>query len=90
MAAVRHKGLTADQVQQIQREHVTDWLLGNYDSHGGNFVTDTNGRLIGVDKEQSFRYITDKASENDIRIPSNSKYGETEPLYNTVFRICQQ
>lgn len=57
------KGLTADQVQQIQREHVTDWLLGNYDSHGGNFVTDTSGRLIGVDKEQSFRYITDKASE---------------------------
>ena len=81
------KGLTADQVQQIQREHVTDWLLGNYDSHGGNFVTDTNGRLIGVDKEQSFRYITDKASEKmTYAYHPNSKYGETEPLYNTVFR----
>lgn len=81
------KGLTADQVQQIQREHVTDWLLGNYDSHGGNFVTDTSGRLIGVDKEQSFRYITDKASEKmTYAYHPNSKYGETEPLYNTVFR----
>lgn len=81
------KGLTADQVQQIQREHVTDWLLGNYDSHGGNFVTDTSGRLIGVDKEQSFRYITDKASQKmTYAYHPNSKYGETEPLYNTVFR----
>lgn len=81
------KGLTADQVQQIQREHVTDWLLGNYDSHGGNFVTDSSGRLIGVDKEQSFRYITDKASEKmTYAYHPNSKYGETEPLYNTVFR----
>lgn len=81
------KGLAADQVQQIQREHVTDWLLGNYDSHGGNFVTDTSGRLIGVDKEQSFRYIADKASEKmTYAYHPNSKYGETEPLYNTVFR----
>ncbi|MGN0664507.1 MAG: phage minor head protein [Negativibacillus sp.] len=81
------KGLTADQVQQIQREHVTDWLLGNYDSHGGNFVTDSAGRLIGVDKEQSFRYIADKASgKMTYAYHPNSKYGETEPLYNTVFR----
>lgn len=81
------KGLTADQVQQIQREHVTDWLLGNYDSHGGNFVTDSAGRLIGVDKEQSFRYIADKASSKmTYAYHPNSKYGETEPLYNTVFR----
>lgn len=81
------KGLTSDQVQQIQREHVTDWLLGNYDSHGGNFVTDISGRLIGVDKEQSFRYIADKASSKmTYAYHPNSIYGETEPLYNTVFR----
>lgn len=81
------KGLTADQVQQIQREHVTDWLMGNFDSHGGNFVTDTSGKLIGVDKEQSFRYIGDNASAKmTYSYHPNSKYGETEPLYNTVFR----
>lgn len=81
------KGLTADQVQQIQREHVTDWLMGNFDSHGGNFVTNTSGKLIGVDKEQSFRYIGDKTSAKmTYAYHPNSKYGETEPLYNTVFR----
>lgn len=81
------QGLTADQVQQIQREHVTDWLMGNFDSHGGNFVTDTSGRLIGVDKEQSFRYIKDAASgKMTYAYHPNSKYGETEPLYNTLFR----
>lgn len=81
------QGLTPEQVQQIQREHVTDWLMGNFDSHGGNFLTDTNGRLIGVDKEQAFRYISDAASgKMTYSYHPNSVYGETEPLYNTVFR----
>ncbi len=81
------QGLAPEQVQQIQREHVTDWLMGNFDSHGGNFVTDTSGRLIGVDKEQSFRYIKDAASgKMSYAYHPNAKYGETEPLYNTLFR----
>lgn len=81
------QALSPEQAQQIQRENVTDWLLGNFDSHGGNFVTDTNGRLIGVDKEQSFRYIKDPASSKmTYAYHPNSKYGETEPLYNTLFR----
>ena len=54
--------LGADITGQIQREHVTDWLLGNFDAHGENFVTDASGRIIGLDKEQSFRYIKDAAS----------------------------
>lgn len=33
---------------QIQREHVTDWLLGNFDAHGENFLTDQEGRIVGM------------------------------------------
>ena len=79
--------LGADVTGQIQREHVTDWLLGNFDAHGENFVTDASGRIIGLDKEQSFRYIKDAASgKMSYTYHPNSAYGETEPLYNTMYR----
>ena len=79
--------LGADVTAQIQREHVTDWLLGNFDAHGENFVTDASGRIIGIDKEQSFRYIKDAASgKMSYTYHPNSVYHETEPLYNTMYR----
>ena len=80
--------LGADVTAQIQREHVTDWLLGNFDAHGENFVMDASGRVIGLDKEQSFRYISDAASGKMSYTyhPNGKLYGETEPLYNTMYR----
>lgn len=72
---------------QLQREGVTDWLLGNFDSHGGNFLVDDTGQLIGVDKEQAFKYI--KQSNSSVMSYSyhpNASYGETEPIYNTMYR----
>ena len=79
--------LADDIKQQLQREHTTDWLLANYDSHGGNFVFDDAARLIGVDKEQSFRYIKHaSANKMSTSYHPNAVYGETEPIYNTIFR----
>lgn len=72
---------------QLQRENVTDWLLGNFDSHGGNFITDDTGRLIGVDKEQAFKYIKNPNSKTmTYAYHPNATYGETEPIYNTMYR----
>lgn len=72
---------------QIQREHVTDWLLGNFDAHGENFLTDQEGRIVGIDKEQAFRYMGDaKSHVMSYTYHPNSAYGETEPVYNTLFR----
>lgn len=72
---------------QLQREHVTDWLLGNFDSHGGNFIMDESGRLIGLDKEQAFRYMNDINSHKmSYTYHPNAVYGETEPIYNTLYR----
>lgn len=87
--AWQHSGgpLPDGSAQQFQREHVTDWLLGNYDSHGGNFVTDSAGRLVGIDKEQSFKYIgKDGAQAMSYAFHPNKSYGETEPIYNTIYR----
>lgn len=79
--------LDADTIAQLQRENVTDWLLCNYDSHGRNFVMTKDGKLIGVDKEQAFRYITqDSAQKMSLTYHPNKVYGETEPVYNTLYR----
>ena len=72
---------------QFQREHVTDWLLGNFDSHGGNFVVDSSGRLVGIDKEQAFKYIAKDGSKSmSYAFHPNKSYGEKEPIYNTIYR----
>lgn len=79
--------LDPDVVSQLQREHVTDWLLGNYDSHGRNFILTQDGTLIGVDKEQAFRYISQSGAQSmSLTYHPNSVYHETEPVYNTLYR----
>ncbi len=48
---------------------------------------DDAGRLIGLDKEQSFRYIKEiGAQQMSYTYHPNATYGETEPIYNTLFR----
>ena len=72
---------------QFQREHVTDWLIGNFDAHGGQFLIDDAGRLLGLDKDQAFRYITQAGSRKmSYAYHPNAVYGETEPIYNTIFK----
>lgn len=74
-------------VPQLQREHVTDWLLGNFDAHGGNFIVREGGDIIGIDKEQAFKYMDDTASHKmSYSYHPNAKYGEKEPIYNAMFR----
>lgn len=79
--------LSKGTITQLQREHVTDWLLGNFDSHINNFVTDKHGRIIGLDKEQAMKYIKDKKSHTmSIFYHPNHIYGEHEPVYNKLFK----
>lgn len=74
-------------MRRSSSEHVTDWLLGNFDSHGGNFVVDSSGRLVGIDKEQAFKYIAKDGSKSmSYAFHPNKSYGEKEPIYNTIYR----
>lgn len=78
--------LSKAQIAQLQREHVTDWLVGNFDSHGKNFVMADNGDILGVDKEQAFRWIGYSASRSmSYTYHPNQIYGENPPIYNTLF-----
>lgn len=81
------KKMSGSTIAQLQREHVTDWLLGNFDSHINNFVTDKHGRLIGLDKEQAMKYIKDKKSHViSVLYHPNKAYGEYEPVYNKLYK----
>jgi hypothetical protein len=46
-------------VEQLQKEHVLDWLLGNNDAHFNQFIVDENGKLCGIDKGMSFKFYKD-------------------------------
>lgn len=85
-------GSTSEKLQryapQFLRELVTDYLLGNYDSHSGNFIVDKNGILRGIDKEQSMKFITDDRTKSiDTNFAPNGVFHE--PVYNKLFRMYE-
>lgn len=74
-------------IDDLMREFVTDYLLCNFDGHPKNFFTRADGKVVGVDKEQAFKYM-DERGANIISYDyhPNEQYGEREPIYNTIFR----
>ncbi|MGE5528074.1 MAG: hypothetical protein ACM3X6_02900 [Patescibacteria group bacterium] len=86
LKAIPWQTLTAEQLKQIQREHVLDWAIGNFDSHPGNFIV-AGGQVYGIDKEQAFRYLAQGDSwKMSLKYHPNAVYGEQEPLYNMLYR----
>ena len=45
------------QQKAVLREMVVDWLFSNNDAHPANFIMDSNGIPVGIDKEQVFKYF---------------------------------
>lgn len=83
--------LPSEIISQVIDEYLVDFCLCNYDSHASNFIIDENGRLRGIDKEQSFRYINED-SERDMMFSTNynESYGENPAIYNTLFEQMKQ
>lgn len=76
--------LSSTDVLSLQQHHVFDWLIGNHDGHQGQFIRTPNGQLVGVDKDQAFKYFgQDKL---DWTFHPNSAYGEKPPVYNLLFK----
>lgn len=76
--------LSATELEQLQREHVIDWLISNHDAHGKQFLRLKDGRVVGIDKGQLFKYLGD--DKLSITYHPNHGFGEKEPFYNTVMR----
>jgi SPP1 gp7 family putative phage head morphogenesis protein len=79
--------LTTLELEQIQREHVLDWLVANHDGHAKQFVRTRDGHVYGIDKGQAFKFLgQDKLS---LDYHPNRAFGEQEPYYHTVFRAAK-
>jgi len=87
-AGVDPGDLSPRDIEQLQREHVIDWLISNHDGHGKQFIRTRSGRVYGIDKGQLFKFLGD--DELSVDYHPNSGHGESEPYYNTVFRAVQQ
>jgi hypothetical protein len=75
------KTLNKDQIRALQRERVLDWLISNHDSKAGNFMLMNDGKIIGVDKEQAFKFIGNDELNLTYK-PNNS-----EPVYNSLYKM---
>jgi len=87
-AGVDPASLPASDVEQLQREHVIDWLISNHDGHGKQFLRMKDGRVYGIDKGQLFKFLGN--DELSIDYHPNRAHGESEPYYNTLFRAAKE
>ena len=87
-AGIEPADLSPRDVQQLQREHVVDWLLSNHDGHGKQFLRTKDGHVYGIDKGQLFKFLGDDKLSIDYH--PNGRFGESEPYYNTVFRAAKE
>ncbi|MFP4381313.1 MAG: phage head morphogenesis protein, partial [Candidatus Sumerlaeia bacterium] len=79
--------LSALELEQIQREHVIDWLVANHDGHSKQFIRARDGHVYGIDKGQAFKFLGQDRLALDYH--PNQVHGEQEPYYNTVFRAAK-
>lgn len=49
--------LTQDQIEQVQRHQVVDWLLSQHDTNDGALLKDKAGNIIAVDKGQAYKFF---------------------------------
>lgn len=76
--------LSDDDLLTMQKHHALDWALSQHDSHPGGFVRLQDGRLAGIDKGQAFKMFGQDHLHWNFH--PNQDYGETEPVYNTLYR----
>jgi len=83
MKSVAPGALSDTEQLDVAAEHVIDWVTSNHDSHGGNMLRlPHNAGVVGVDKEQAFRFFkTDKLSVD--YAPND---GEAPPYYNQFWK----
>ncbi len=79
--------LTTLDIEQVQREHVIDWLIANHDGHPKQFLRARDGRVYGIDKGQAFKHLGEDRLSIDYH--PNGRFGEQEPFYNTLFRAVK-
>jgi len=80
--------MTASEIEQLQREHVVDWLISNHDAHMKQFLRTVDDKILAVDKSQLYKFLGDDKLSIDYH--PNGAFGESEPFYNTLMRAWRE
>jgi hypothetical protein len=78
------ENLTKEQIRQLQRECLVDWLVSNHDSFNDNIVFDLDGNVIGIDKDQAFKHIgeDEEKLDTEYKPPENG----APPVYHELYK----
>lgn len=74
--------LHPDDLMTIQKNHALDWLIGNHDSHVGNWLRTQDGKLVSIDKGQAAKYF----GHDRLDPYFHPNYYAREPIYNQLHR----
>ena len=74
--------ISEEVTRQILREHTLDWVLGNFDTKGENFLQRTDGSLVSIDKEASFSHLGEEKAQHMSRTEILQKHNT---IYNVLF-----
>lgn len=74
--------LHPDDQMEIQKNHALDWLIGNHDSHVGNWMRTQDGKLVSIDKGQAGKYF----GHDRLDPQFHPNYYAREPIYNQLWR----
>lgn len=80
--------LTDQQLSDVLREHVFDWMIENGDAHSENFLTLSDGSIKGIDKGQAWqRFGRSKLARGHLTSPVTLEYGKKsyyEDVYDAI------
>lgn len=74
--------LSPEDHMAIQKNHALDWLIGNHDSHVGNWMRTEDGKLVSIDKGQAGKYF----GHDRLDPQFHPNYYAREPIYNQLWR----
>lgn len=77
--------MTTKETASFQKEQVVDWLLSNHDSHSGQFVQDSNGKVYGIDKTQMGKFF----GKDELTPTYHPNTQEKPPLYNAILSAAK-
>jgi SPP1 gp7 family putative phage head morphogenesis protein len=85
---VAPEALLPEEIAQVQREQVLDWLISNHDGHAKQYLRTKDGKVLGIDKGQLYKFFgKDKL---DITYNPNAGFGFSETYANGLFRAAKQ
>ena len=68
---------------EVQKHNVFDWLMSNHDAHPGQWLRLNDGTVAGIDKDQAFKHFGSDRLDPDFH--PNQYYNERPPVYNNLW-----